>query len=89
MNTPDEPAPWLRPHLQIAGASQLLRAGPPANAASVLSASGFCLGTLPLATGGHTDPAERPPYRRSPSHVPCKSRRPRSRRLYAGHHLAS
>jgi hypothetical protein len=29
-----------------------------------------------------------PPYRRSPSHVPCKSRRPGSRRLYAGHHLA-
>ena len=31
----------------------------------------------------------RSPYRRSPSHVPCKSRRPGSRRLYAGHHLAS
>jgi hypothetical protein len=30
----------------------------------------------------------RAPYRRSPSHVPCKSRRPDSRRLYAGHHLA-
>ena len=30
----------------------------------------------------------RSPYRRSPSHVPCKSRRPGSRRLYAGHHLA-
>jgi hypothetical protein len=28
------------------------------------------------------------PYQRSPSHVPCKSRRPGSRRLYAGHHLA-
>ena len=27
--------------------------------------------------------------RRSPSHVPCKSRRPGSRRLHAGHHLAS
>jgi hypothetical protein len=30
----------------------------------------------------------RTPYRRSPSHVPCKSRRPGSRRLYAGHHPA-
>ena len=30
----------------------------------------------------------RSPYRRSPSHVPCKSRRPGSRRLYAGHRLA-
>ena len=28
-------------------------------------------------------------HRRSPSHVPCKSRRPGSRRLHAGHHLAS
>jgi hypothetical protein len=27
--------------------------------------------------------------RSSPSHVPCKSRRPGSRRLYAGRHLAS
>ena len=31
----------------------------------------------------------RTPYRRSPSHVPCKSRRPGSRRLYAGHRLAN
>ena len=38
-------------------ASQLLRAGPPANAASVLSAFGFCLGTLPLAAAGPTTPA--------------------------------
>jgi hypothetical protein len=30
----------------------------------------------------------RSPDRRSPSRVPCKSRRPGSRRLYAGHHLA-
>ena len=30
-----------------------------------------------------------PQYRRSPSHVPCKSRRPGSRRLYAGHRLAN
>ena len=40
------------PPPQRAGASQLLRAGPPASAASVLSAFGFCLGTLPLATRG-------------------------------------
>jgi hypothetical protein len=31
----------------------------------------------------------RTPYRRSPSHVPCKSRRPGSRRLHAGHRPAS
>ena len=30
-----------------------------------------------------------PRYRHSPSHVPCKSSRPGSRRLYAGHHLAN
>jgi hypothetical protein len=28
-------------------------------------------------------------HRRPPSHVPCQSRRPGSRRLHAGHHLAS
>jgi len=56
------------------------------NARLILSAFGFRLCTLPL-----DDPATTPPdrrYRRSPSHVPCKSRRPGSRRLYAGHHLA-
>ena len=31
----------------------------------------------------------RSPYRRSLSHVPCQSRRPGSRRLHAGHRLAS
>ena len=48
--------------------------------------NGCCLGTLPLATLGAYDPGRL--FRRSPSHVPCKSRRPGSRRLYAGHHLA-
>jgi len=43
-------------------------------------------GALPLATFRACDPGQR--FRRSPSHVPCKSRRPGSRRLYAGHHLA-
>lgn len=50
MNIPDEPAPSLHPHLQTAGASQLLRTGPPANTATVLNAFGFCLGALPLTT---------------------------------------
>jgi len=48
--------------------------------------SAFCLGTLPLATAGAYEPGRH--FRRSPSHVPCKSRRPGSRRLYAEHHLA-
>ena len=53
----------------------------------VLSAFGFCLGTLPLATVEPAAPDDG--FERSPSHVPCKSRRPGSRRLYAGHHLAN
>ena len=43
------------------------------------------VGALPLAARASQP---RLLYRRSPSHVPCKSRRPGSRRLYAGHHLA-
>ena len=47
------------------------------------------VGTLPLAAR-RTDPqAPDGHFQRSPSHVPCKSRRPGSRRLHAGHHLAS
>src|SRR5256885_2126749 len=34
-------------------------------------------------------PRAGPQYRRAPSHVPRGSRRPGSRRLHAGHHLAS
>src|SRR5260370_36528135 len=59
-NSPDEPAPWLRPHLQTAGTSRLLRAGPPTSVASVLSAFGFCLRTLPLATGATRQPSSTP-----------------------------
>ena len=44
-------------------------------------------GTLPLATRRASPTGT--PYRRSPSHVPHESRRSGSRRLYAGHHLAS
>ena len=39
--------------------SQLVRAGPPASVASVLSAFGFRLGTLPLASFGACDPGRR------------------------------
>jgi hypothetical protein len=47
------------------------------------------VGTLPLAAR-RTDPQARTAaLERSPSHVPCKSRRPGSRRLNAGHHLAN
>jgi hypothetical protein len=75
------------PPPQRAAASRLLRAGPPASAATGTQ----CLRFPPLA-GSLSPPGSHDPgslFRRSPSHVPCKSRRPGSRRLYAGHHLAS
>ena len=87
LDIPGEPAPSLHPH----PSEQVLLSyyGPVRQRAPrpVLSAYGFCLGTLPLATLGAYDPGRL--FRRSPSHVPCKSRRPGSRRLYAGHRLAS
>jgi hypothetical protein len=47
--------PLAPPHTQSAGASQLLRAGPPARAASVLTTSGVLpSGGLPLASPCHT-----------------------------------
>jgi len=86
LDIPGEPAPWLHPHpseQELLGYYGPVRQRAPR---LVLNAFGFCLGTLPLATPGANGP--RAQYRRSPSHVPRKSRRPGSRRLYAGHHLA-
>jgi len=52
---------------------------------TVLSTSQFpLLSALPLVPGAR--PAQ---YRHLPSRVPCESRRPGSRRLHAGHRLAS
>ena len=48
-----------------------------------------CLRFLPSARSLSRPQQQGPAYRRSPSHVPCKSRRPGSHRLYAGHHLAN
>jgi hypothetical protein len=76
------------PPPQRAAASRLLRAGPPASAATGTQ----CLRFLPRHAPSRDPPGPQAPggrYRRSPSHVPCKSRRPGSRRLYAGHRLAS
>ena len=86
-NIPGEPAPSLHPHPSEQATSQLLRAGPPASAASVLNAFGFLPRHAPSRDRRGLRP--RSPYRRSPSHVPYKSRRPGSRRLYAGHRLAN
>src|SRR6266516_5988323 len=81
---PDEPAPFAVP--STTRASSLLRAGPPAGPATVLDVSRFPpLDALPLAT---RTPG-RQQCRDPPSQVPRRSRRPGSRRLHAGHRLAS
>jgi hypothetical protein len=68
----------------VTGASWLLRAGPPARPATVLNPSQFrLLGGLPVATLAGSR------CRGAPSHVPCESSRSGSRRLHAGHRLAS
>src|SRR5258708_4960722 len=69
----------------ITGASPLLRAGPPAGAATVLSASSFSCPARSLSHPAHRQAQ----YQHPPSRVPCESRRPGSRRLHAGHRLAS
>src|SRR6476661_7125208 len=66
----------------ITGASPLLRAGPPAGPATVLTPAP---GLLPLAHPQKPNAQ----CRLRPSPVSCRSRRPGSRRLHAGHRLAS
>jgi hypothetical protein len=67
----------------ITEASPLLRTGPPAGPATVLTPR-----EIPeLLPVSHRQPGGK--YRTRPSPVPCKSRRPDSRRLHAGHRLAS
>ena len=67
-----------------AGVSPLLRAGPPARPATVLSPLRFRRLGFSLSP-----PLKARPYRGALSHVPHESRRPGSRHLHAGHHLAS
>jgi len=56
------------------------------------SASAPRIGTPSLPVSPAREPPSRHPirrqYRDTPSHVPHRSRRPGSRRLHAGHHLA-
>ena len=87
IDIPDEPAPSLHHHpseQRLPSYYEPVRQRAPR---PVLNASGVCRWHAPSRDLGTCDPGS--PYRRSPSHVPCKSRRPGSRRLYAGHHLAS
>ena len=69
----------------ITGASPLLRAGPPARPATVLN---FPPGYSRLREPPHAT-CFAAQCRDAPSHVSCKSRRPGSCRLHAGHRLAS
>lgn len=75
---------WPLRSTPITGASSLLRASPPARPATVLNPSRFQpAGTLPLAALAGR------PYQGTPSPVPRESSRSDSRRLHAGHRLAS
>jgi hypothetical protein len=88
IDTPGQPGPFAPPPPQISRdftATTGRSASERRNRYSMPPVS--AVGTLPLATFGACDPGRR--FRRSPSHVPCQSRRPGSRRLHAGHHLAS
>ena len=79
-----KPAPSLPAPPRQAGGSALLRAGPTASPATVSAPRAItALAGIPLTA---------PPgaaYPGWPSAVPCGRRRPGSRHLYAGHHLAS
>src|ERR1700733_14051598 len=79
-----KPAPSPPAPPRQAGGSALLRAGPTASPATV---------SAPRASGARGPPSRRPPgEQQCPgwlSAVPCGRRRPGSRHLYAGHHLAS
>ena len=88
MDIPGQPAPSLHRHPRAA-ASQLLQAGPPASTLNRYSMPPVsAVGALPLAARRTDPPAGRPlpalAFSRS-----VQSRRPGSRHLHAGHHLAS
>ena len=83
-NKATRPAPSLPAPPRQAGGSALLRAGPTASPATVFALAHPALAGIPLAA-----PARGRPCPGWPSAVPCGRRRPGSRHLYAGHHLAS
>ena len=85
-NKPQMSRPLRSP--PITGASALLRAGPPACPHRYSTPHSFCCSTRSLSPPA-TFPGHWSPYRYTPSHVPCSSRRSGSRRLHTGHHLAS
>jgi hypothetical protein len=81
--TTDGPAPWLHPHYGGFPATTGRSASRPRNGTQRLAVAAAW-----RAPCRHPHPCGRL-CRGLPSHVPRKSRRPGSRRLHAGHHLAS
>src|SRR5665647_2100740 len=102
-HTNEDPIPEIDPHscrealksqmsrplrsASITEASALLRAGPPACPHRYSTPHSFCCSTHSLSPPT-TLSGSRSPYRHTPSHVPCSSRRPDSRHLHTGHRLA-
>jgi hypothetical protein len=81
--TLDGPAPSLHPHYRSFITTTNRSASTPRVGTQHLTVSAaWC------SPSHHPKPCGRR-YRDLPSHVPCSSRRSGSRRLYAGHHLAS
>jgi len=82
--TTEDPAPWLHLHR----AQQRLRSYyEPVRRRVPRRYSLPCGSAAWQAPSRHPQREQR--CRDTPSHVPCKSSRPDSRRLHAGHHLAS
>ena len=83
--TTDEPAPSLHPHYQGFTTTTGRSAGARRDGTQRLTVS-----AARRAPSRHPPPCQRrAAVSAPPSHVPCRSRRPDSRRLHAGHHLAN
>ena len=73
----------------ITDASSLLQAGPPACPHRYSTPRSFCCPVHSLSPPPPPFRRRLEQYRHTPSHVSCSSRRSGSRRLHAGHRLAS
>src|SRR6266571_8090155 len=82
----DEPAPSLHPHYRSFPATTSRSASRRRDGTQRLRYPPL---TRSLSPTRHATSATGGRYRHRASHVPCRSRRPGSRRLHAGHHLAN
>ncbi len=82
----NEPAPSLHPHYRSFPATTSRSASRRRDGTQRLRYPPL---TRSLSPTRHATSATGGRYRHRPSHVPCRSRRPGSRRLHAGHHLAN